>query len=160
MKGKVITIVIVLLLIILGVCLFMFLKPKKGIEIKDIKSFSFSYSTGYYYEASIKYTIDCDDICFAVIKKQGEEYEKAKKYDIDEKFVKKVEDILNMYNVSSWNGFDKTDKRVMDGDSFNLYIKTKENKSINASGYMKWPDNYDKVKGELDSVFSTLESNA
>ena len=50
----------------------------------------------------------------------------------------------------------KYDKDVLDGSSFNLYVKTDNDLSVEASGYMKWPKNYREVRGELESFFKSL----
>ena len=70
--------------------------------------------------------------------------------------VNDIEDILNKYKVGKWNNFKKSDKRVLDGNSFDLCIKA-NNVHIDASGYMKWPKNYNKVKNSLNSKFKSLK---
>ena len=40
--------------------------------------------------------------------------------------------------------------------SFSLYVKMSDDSTVEASGYMKWPDNYGKVRGELESFFGKL----
>ena len=55
--------------------------------------------------------------------------------------------------ISSWNGFSKSDHNVLDGNSFSLYLRMKDDNTVEASGYMRWPKNYEEVKGELISLF-------
>ena len=58
--------------------------------------------------------------------------------------------------VSEVDGFKKYDKNVLDGHSFSLHLMTFNDVSVDASGYMKWPDNYGKVRGELETFFGSL----
>ena len=47
----------------------------------------------------------------------------------------------------------------MDGSSFGLSLKTQDDKVIEARGYMKWPDNYNKVQSELSDIFMNIYNN-
>lgn len=126
-------------------------------EIKDIKSFNFSYDKGYAMNANILYMISIEDGKYiARIKQYGIAEEDAKDIVLSDEKMQEIVDILNKYKVSKWDGFRKTDKNVLDGDSFYLSIGYGEDKSISASGYMKWPDNYDEVRDELDQFFEGL----
>ena len=49
---------------------------------------------------------------------------------------------------------------VLDGNSFSMSITEKDDTNTSAHGYMMWPDNYHKVKEELDKLFKNiLEEN-
>ena len=54
------------------------------------------------------------------------------------------------------NGFNKSDRYVLDGNSFSLSISMNNDEYVSASGYMKWPKNYKEVKEELITFFSTI----
>ena len=41
----------------------------------------------------------------------------------------------------------------MDGNSFSLTVRMKNDDYISATGYMMWPKNYSNVKSELDNIF-------
>ena len=126
-------------------------------NISNIKHFYFTYSNGYAMNSYTKYEIDEKDGKFiAKIKQYGEPEEDSKEIEISSEKMKELENILNKYNVSKWDGFNKTDKNVLDGDSFSFSLRTEDNKSISASGYMKWPDNYKNVVGELETFFGDL----
>lgn len=129
---------------------------KRNIEIKDIKSLTFSYSTGNEIYSNVRYELDCSENCKVTIKPSGISDEDKYETDVDSKFVKRIEDVLNKYNVASWNGFNKNDKNVLDGDSFSTYINYGENGYISASGYMMWPNNYSDVRDELNTIFMEL----
>ena len=109
-------------------------------NISNIKYFYFTYSNGYAMNAYTKYQID----------------EKDGKYELSLEKMKELEIILNQYNVSELNGFNKTDKNVLDGDSFSFSLRMENNKGISASGYMKWPENYKNVVRELETFFGNL----
>lgn len=125
-------------------------------EINDIKSLHYSYSVGYAINAYYTYDLDCEDKCIIKIKPNGYPEEEAKEYEVDDKTLNKIADILNKYEVSKWDGFDKSDKNVLDGNSFSFIVRLKNGGSIHASGYMKWPNNYSQVKNELKEVFDSL----
>ena len=82
--------------------------------------------------------------------------EEAKEYEISEETVKQIEKKLMEYDVTKWDGFKKSNQYVLDGDSFSFNMKYEEDKSINASGYMMWPDNYREVRSYLDEVLGSL----
>lgn len=147
-------IVITIILLIWGVYYMFFSdRPRKVDKISGIKIFHYSYSVGYHYEARIYYELECKNKCTLKIKDEGITEEDAPVYEVDKEITKKLEAILNKYSVGSWNGFSKSDHNVLDGDSFSLYLRMKDNNTVEASGYMKWPKNYEEVKGELISFF-------
>ena len=129
---------------------------KEKIEIKDLKRITFSYSTGNEIYSNVRYSLECNESCKVTIKPSGISDDDKYETEVDSNFVKKVEDILNKYNVASWNGFNKSNQNVLDGDSFSIHIDYGNNGYISASGYMMWPDNYSDVRSELNTVFMEL----
>lgn len=159
MKNKALAIIILVLLIIAFVTIIIFYLTKKKIVLtKDnIKHIHFSYSTGNMMYANVQYDIDYKDNKYiATIKPDRSAEEASIKVELNDKQMKELVDKLNEYNITSWNGFKKSDKNVLDGDSFSLSIETKDEKWIDASGYMKWPKNYSEVKGVFDSMIGSL----
>ena len=144
-------------IILLGVVVFSLPKIKTEKEIKDIKLFHYGTTDGMAMYDGVRYEIDYEDDKFvATIQKNGQSDEEAKRVEISKEKVKELEDILNKYEVSKWDGFKKSDKNVLDGHSFSLYIRLFDDTSIDASGYMKWPKNYSEVRGSLESYFESL----
>ena len=90
------------------------------------------------------------------IKPTGITEEETLKIEISPKEINKIEKILKENEIGNWNGFQKTDKNVLDGNSFSLSIRFTNNDSISASGYMKYPNNYKKVQAELDKFFMDI----
>lgn len=156
MKVKIVIISLLLVIaVVLGTVLI--LKKPADKELSDIESFSFYYSNGYAMNSDVRYEL----------KKQGSTYLAIiKPYDVpeddiisivvDNDFVNKLYNLLKRYRVSSWNGFNKTDPDVLDGDSFSISIHDSKGNSIYASGYMMYPDNYNYVENELDYMFMKI----
>ncbi|MBP3799453.1 MAG: hypothetical protein ILA19_00590, partial [Bacilli bacterium] len=82
--------------------------------------------------------------------------EDADKIEINNTILENVLAILNKYQVKNWNGFNKSDSNVLDGNSFNMSITEKDETHISAHGYMMWPENYREVKQELDELFKNI----
>ena len=82
---------------------------KKNIEINDIVSFDFGYSTGTHMDASVKYELEFEDgVYTAYIKPDGVGYEERIAYVVDENFAKELEGFLKENKVNRWNGFRKS----------------------------------------------------
>lgn len=150
-------ILVIILIIILLFCYF-FINKNKNKSIKNIESFEFRYSNGYTINSDVRYTIKCNkNNCYLNTKLSGTEEENN--LELSQKCLKNIENILNKYNVSSWNNFNKSNKYVMDGNSFSINIKMQDGKKISAQGYEKWPKYYKQVKEELDNIFQTENNN-
>lgn len=106
----------------------------------DIISFKYHYGSynGYYYEYDIN-IID-EKIVFT---KKGYNNEKLNmEKEIDKSYLEELAKIINDNEIYKWNGFDKSDKNILDGSSFNLEVNYSNDKSLKAYGYMKYPKNY------------------
>ena len=160
MKNNYIILLIILILLISIIIVLFLPKSKKTIAIKNIKNFSFSYTTGYSINARVRYEIEykSDEYIVTILPNEIPDEDKLE-IKLEKKEIKNIIKILNKYNVSNWNGFDKVDKNVLDGDSFHIYIETLDNDKVSASGYMKWPKNYNNVRDELDNIFMNIYNN-
>ncbi|MBR4830428.1 MAG: hypothetical protein IKZ96_01500 [Bacilli bacterium] len=156
MKKALIIIGIAIVLIIVMIVLCIVLSNRKT-KISEIKHFSFSYSQGYAVNSNIIYTLDYENnIYTATVKPYGIPEEEKRTIFVSTETVKGIEKVLDKYDVGSWDGFKKSDKYVLDGDSFGLYVTFKNGESISANGYMSWPKNYSNVRNELDNIFMNL----
>lgn len=150
----VISVIIILLIIIL-------INKKSSdkeeqLKIKDIRNFELFYTEGYEINSNVRYIIECETICVAKIKEYGSNEEEIKTYDIDDMLINNIIEIFNKYDVIKWDGFNKNNQNVLDGDLFSFTLKTKDNIKVEASGYMMWPNNYIDVKEGIKKIFNTL----
>ena len=133
---------------------------KKKIRIENLKSFHYSYSVGYYMNASYSYDIKKEDDKYIVsIKDAGMPEEDARKYEVDKGKVQQLESLLNEIEIYKWNNFQKSNKNVMDGDSFSLSIWLENGKDISASGYMMWPSHYTEKKAVIENWFFKIDKD-
>lgn len=151
-------IILLIIIILLTISLVIILKnKKKTVEINEIKHMHFGYSTGNMINAYVSYDIDYENNnYYATIKPNNLSEEDKLKVKISTETVDKVIEIIKKYEVQNWDGFNKNDQNVLDGNSFSLSIELTNNKSISAHGYMKWPKNYREVKEELDIIFMNI----
>lgn len=157
MKNKIILLIVIGVVLLISIVVLCIIFGPKKVKISEIKSMHFSYSNGYSAYAYTMYDLDYKDGKYiASIKPNGIPENEAREINVDEDFVKKIENILSKYNVGSWDGFRESDKYVLDGDSFSLSVYFIDKTDISASGYMRWPKNYSNVKEELDNLFMGL----
>ena len=125
--------------------------------IKDITGFEFRYSYGNGKDSYVQYEVlEKADIYFVSIKARGEREEDRAEFEISPDVVVKLEECLNRYKVGKWDGFHKSNKYVLDGNSFSMFVKTKDGTHIEANGYMRYPAKYKEVRRELDGLFEDL----
>jgi hypothetical protein len=157
MKNKIILLIVIGVVLLISIVVLCIIFGPKKVKISEIKSIHFSYSNGYSAYAYTMYDLDYKDGKYiASIKPDGIPENEAREINVDEEFVKKIENILSKYNVGSWDGFRESDKYVLDGDSFSLSVHFVDKTDISASGYMRWPKNYSNVREELDNLFMGL----
>jgi len=125
---------------------------RKSFKISSLTRFCFRYNEGNMANSQTIYTLTYKDgVPCAEVKKKGAETSDS--FKVDEAFVKRLEKILLSHSVDKWNGFIKSDKRVHDGNSFDMSMTNESGEHFSALGYMKWPKNYKEVRAELDSLF-------
>ncbi|MEE3343380.1 MAG: hypothetical protein VZS44_04765 [Bacilli bacterium] len=158
MKKNIIFIIILLLILITSAIIILTKnKPIKGFTITSIKYFSFGESGGFSMYNGTSYKIEYKDNKYITTILPSKTPDENKiETEISKSEVDKVIDVLNKNNVSKWDGFDKSDNDVLDGNSFSLSLTTQDDKKIEAHGYMKWPENYSKVESELDDIFMDI----
>lgn len=62
--------------------------------------------------------------------------------------------LVDRYDLWHWAGFEKTNTRVMDGESFSLDIRFADGTAILAKGSNSFPDGYRELMDELHGIFS------
>ncbi len=149
-------------IIIIGICgylVYTYYLPtlKKKVEIDDVTAFEFVYTTGYGSDNYASYAIECSSSgCIAKVKPNNTSEINAVIVDVDDNFLAKVRFIIEENDVAEWNGYNKVNRHILDGNSFDLKVKMKNDQIIKAHGYMNWPLNYSKVAGEFDTLFMSL----
>ena len=148
---------IILILVIVIIIIVILFKLKNNIEISKIKYFYFSQTNGYNYYSDRIYKLEYkDNKYYLSVKPQGVMEENAITFEVDNNIELKVEEIITKYHVELWNGFNKFNDMVLDGDSFSLNIEFMNNDRIDAHGYMIWPNNYKDFRSEIFSLFDEL----
>ena len=130
---------------------------EEDLDVEKIKSFYITYSNGYAMNSYTRYELRLEDGKYlAEIKPYGVSEEDLLEIEVDKSVIDKIAEVLKKYEVNKWNGFDKTDQGVLDGDSFSLSVGLEDNKSISAHGYMMWPEHYRDVVSEISSIFMDI----
>lgn len=147
-----------LVLIVTAVMMFPFVFGcGRSVQISTVESFHYSYRGGMEADSNDVYDIELIDGEYrAKIKPSGVSDEDALEISIEELDVRALEEIMCTYNVGSWDGFDKSNSFVMDGNSFTLKVDMDGGRSINAHGYANFPNDFYKFSDEIDRVFMRI----
>lgn len=147
-----------LILVIAGVVILLFtlfFGRAKPVKIGEIEYFHFSYSNGSMANGNVSYAMELKDGSYTASVKPLYEPEEARQFfAVDESFARELEQLLVQYKVGKWNGFNKFNKVVMDGDHFGLSVMMTDGTTLDASGYMKWPKNYPEVRDGIEELFA------
>ena len=133
---------------------------KKKVRIEELKSFHYSYDTGWHMNASESFDIETEDGKYIVkVKDDGMDPEDARKYEVDKYQIRRFESLLNEINIYKWDGFNKSDKNVLDGSSFSISINFGEDKNISAHGYMMYPSGYREKTDAIKLWFFEIDKD-
>jgi len=77
---------------------------------------------------------------------------------VDEPILEQLGEMVGKYRLDKWDGFDKTNKHVRDGNSFSLSFTLVDGKTVSAYGNNSFPDGYTDVKREICELFENLVS--
>ena len=75
---------------------------------------------------------------------------------VDEPVLEQLGEIAGKYRLDRWDGFDKTNKHVMDGNNFSLSVTLADGKIISAHGSNSFPEGYGDAKQEICELFEDL----
>jgi hypothetical protein len=159
MKDKLVYIIIGIAIVIIAVfTTIMVLKNvKRNKKIENITYLRLSYTGGYAMYAYTIYTIELIDGKYVVtVKPYGEPDENIRTTELSKEKIKELEKTLTNLKVAGWNGFNESDKYVLDGDSFSFSLKYGDNEEVSAHGYMRWPENYSNVKSYIIELINTI----
>ena len=73
--------------------------------------------------------------------------------------IPKIMDIIGRYDVLSWDGFDKDNRWVLDGEMFTFKLVLSDGTNVYARGSNSFPQNYRNVVSELEAVFEDPENH-
>ena len=153
LKSKIFLIIVVIGVVI--VLLALFFGRTKPAKIGEIEYFHFRYSNGSMANGSVSYAMELKGDGYTASIQPLYEPEEAKRFfAVDESFARELEQLLVQYKVGKWNGFNKFNKMVMDGDNFSLSVMMTDGTTLDASGYMKWPKNYPEVRDGIEELFA------
>ena len=75
---------------------------------------------------------------------------------VDEPVLEQLGEIAGKYRLDRWDGFDKSNNHVMDGNNFSLSVTLTDGKTISAHGSNCFSDGYSEVKQEICELFEDL----
>ena len=70
--------------------------------------------------------------------------------------LERLGELAGTYRVDRWDGFDKNNKRVMDGSTFTLSVTCSDGTTISAHGNNAFPENYADVSAEIRTLYDEL----
>ena len=77
----------------------------------------------------------------------GEEQDSV--YPTDASVLQEARELLETYDVGSWNGFKGSNRAVLDGESFGFYVEFTDGSTISAYGTNSFPPHYREVYSAL-----------
>lgn len=129
-----------------------------GEGVYQINKLEYSYTNGYEVNSDVSYKIDCEDKCILIIKEYGKDEKDVITKKLTNKDMDKFEDMLNKYHILSWKGFNKSDKNVLDGNSFSFRLRYNDDEKLSASGYMMYPNHYRDFKEKFEEYVTEIKS--
>jgi len=75
---------------------------------------------------------------------------------VEEPVLEELGKIASKYHLDRWDGFDKNNKHVMDGNNFSLSVTLADGRSISARGSNRFPEGYSDAKQEICELFEDL----
>lgn len=125
----------------------------KKARITRILSLNYSYTQGYAINSRGELSVSEKNGAYEIsVKLPNEPEESRVTAPLGAERVRKIEAVFEQYKVGKWNGFQKSNKMVLDGNSFSLSVTMEGEQEICASGYMKWPANYREVSAFLQAL--------
>ena len=153
MKNIYIYIIIVITIVV--VCFFLFRNGFSKKKINSIKELDYSIYSGSIMNGNIYYKLKCDNKCILESKLFGFGEDEFISIEVDSKSIDEIIDVLNEVNVYAWNGFNKSNKNVLDGSSYSFNLITDKD-TITAHGYMAYPKNFSITLKKICAVFDKL----
>lgn len=124
-------------------------------EPMEITSFSFTH-TGMSTEECFQYEVEETEN--GIILHTEELFSGGFVLDtlIEEPILEQLGEITGRYRMDLWNGFEESNRHVMDGSNFSLSIMLKDGTSISARGNNRFPTGYQNAESEIVTLFEDL----
>ena len=74
---------------------------------------------------------------------------------MNEEAVQALMEVIETYEVSSWDGFSKANENVLDGEGFSLEIGFTDGTCVKADGDNAFPDHYVDAMGEIWNILGS-----
>ncbi len=152
------SVLLIIVIVLLTGCSFSQEEKKEKTEAGRLISFSYIYSNFRYrpFEYTIKRIIDDNGMEGILFKSEG--YSEGLIYteeEIEEAILDDIVRIMEEENIFAWNSFNKHNKVIRDGFSFELRAVF-ENLNVNASGYVEKPENFKEGHKRLSDYLLKL----
>ena len=115
-----------------------------------------SYSYGSYFGGYYEYhlALSGEECTFTAMGFNGVALDVAR--TVDSAALLRLQEIIKAHSLHKWDGFYESDDDVLDGYSFDLSAEFDDGQTLSASGYMKYPKNYDDAHDALTAFFEEL----
>ena len=100
--------------------------------------------------------IDGDKVTLSLQKMEKRDYGKMEG-EAAPGFAAALEELCRKHKIVRWNGFDKNNRRVLDGSGFNLRVKFKDGKEVEADGSNAFPNGYRDFVKDMGELFKPEE---
>ncbi len=149
--------IFIFLLIVMSIGFYLLKKEKVKISDEEILNsnnivlmFRFSNMRSSYY-----YIFTINEVEKS-LKSLGYEDEVLFETDLDNEDISKIKNAIVSNRVNTWDGFDKADNRVSDGEMFTLDLKINDIK-IYANGSNSFPKNYREFKNKINEIIKKYD---
>ena len=123
------------------------------VEITEVQEIS--YSEHYSYVALVTNATLCRTKEGTLVKLELE-YQEEYEMLLDSGVMDQAQEILEKYDVGSWNEFHGDDKMVLDGSWFSFHVEFTDGTSLSASGNNVFPENQKNVFSELNDLINPV----
>ncbi len=123
-------------------------------DIADVSEFSFSTGGGMRKYSGYDFAAKTvGDKALVTVRPNDEPEENTVEFETDLEIMKELRTIIIDYDLLRWDGFDKSNKHVLDGKSFSMKLKLSDGTEARAHGYHSWPKNFSAAEEKIERVF-------
>ena len=118
----------------------------------------FSYHYGSYFGGDYEYDLMLQEdhaVHFTARGYNGIELDIDK--EVDPSVLEELSSVITDNHLETWEGFSESDDSVLDGYGFFLQVKYNDERTLTASGYASYPENYQEVHDKLVAILESIE---